>query len=142
MSNLLFAIATGVDTLEERKVRVQRRVELAQSSNEADLVRAVSTFGLDGCVVVFRTACCNPATTIKVAEAALRELRRFLDAGWDSDALAAQRQWRHKFVELVAADSDATEAQVKRACELLSKLRPDRDEYARLKKALTERVPA
>ena len=142
MSNLFNAIATGVDTFKEREVRFQKRLELARSTDEADLVRTVSAFGLDGCAVLFREVCNNPATTLKVAEVALQELERYLAVGWDACAHEAQDEWQRKYVELVAAASDATVEQVKKARKLLSNLRLDWAEGVRLSNALVEKIPA
>lgn len=117
MSNVLAYLVEDGRSSEDMERKFQKQLALARSSSEADLLKLASCYGLDGCSVIHGELRRNPAITLKVAEAALRELQRFNSCGWDPCGPEDQRAWEKRFAELVADDPDATLEDCLRAYE-------------------------
>lgn len=92
---------------EEQEREFQRQLELANSSDEAELVKLASSYGLDGCCVIHDALRRNPSTTLKVVETAISRLKEYLSWGWSPTAADALNAWRKKLAIMTASNSAA-----------------------------------
>ena len=80
----------------------RRVAEIARTSDDESTLIGLSDYYLYGGQEIHQALRENPATTLKVAETALRNLRIFAEDSWNTTAKADYQAWKAKQGELLS----------------------------------------